>query len=302
MFRKTAVALATVWGTVFFCAAPAGAQSQPDAPQASPASAAQAPKKQDLGSWWQKNPLEYNPVPKQWLFHAEGTLSYMSASGNTDGSTFDVSGDGEVRKNRLSSRSFAQLSRRNITYGAGQSPVDYVERTLREQVDYSLAWYLKIVGGVEGYRNTMMYMDKRLNVYGGAGATMLRNQKQQITLTAALGRTKFVFDRARMMEVNPVQASVLDTSPASGGAMAMQTWRWNVSPHFSFNQDASYMKYFNSDLGYRWTVNVSGNVPINKHLSFNVSYRYKKETNTIIDALYVKPSDRTFLMGIRASI
>jgi hypothetical protein len=62
------------------------------------------------------------------------------------------------------------------------------------------------------------------------------------------------------------------------------------------------MKYFQADLGYRWTLNLNANIPVTKRLSFNVTYRLKKESNSIIDALRVLPEDRSFLMGIRISI
>jgi hypothetical protein len=117
-----------------------------------------------------------------------------------------------------------------------------------------------------------------------------------------LGHADFTFDRAQMMRVNPQKVGVLDTSPSSGGALAMQTWRWRPSPRFNFTEDAGYMKYFNTSLGYRWTVNLSGNVPIDKRFSFNASYRVKKESNNIITALGVLKEDRTFLLGFRVSI
>ena len=303
MIRNLAVVSTLVaWWSV----SPAAAfedQNPPGAP-APPAaqSAQQAPKKRDLGAWWGKSSMDYNPLPEQWLFHATGTFSYMNASGNTAGTTVDVTAAGDVRKNRFTSHTFVQDSRKKMVYGFTRSSVDYTERTLREQLDYDLAWYAKLVAGIEDYQYTLIFMDKRLNIYGGVGGTFYRNAKQQVTLTAGLGHADFVFERAQMMRVNPRQVGVLDTSPSSGGALAMQTWRWTVSPRFNFTEDASYMKYFESDLGHRWTINLNGNFPIDKRFSFNVSYRVKEETNAIVKALGVLPQDRTFLLGFRVTI
>jgi hypothetical protein len=280
----------------------AGAPKQAAGGGGAQQAAGTAPKKRDLGAWWQKNAMEYSPLPERWLFHADGTLSYMNASGNTSGSTFDVGANAQIRKDRVTSNSFVQLTRRNMVYGFSQGSVDYVERMLREQVDIAVAARIKVVAGIEGYRNTLMFMDKRVNVYGGLGATILRDEKRQATFTAGIGHATFAFDRAQMLSVNPSQVKLLDTDPASGGALAMQTWRWNVTNYFSFTEDASYMKYFDAHLGYRWTVNLGGSVPINKHLSFTVSYRLKEEANDIIRALRVVPRDRGLVMGIRASI
>ena len=295
MVSKTVVAPLVVvcWALSLFAEAPDD-KSVPAAPA--------APKKRELGAWWQKNALEYKPMPSQWLFHADGTISYMNASGNTSGSTVDAAGNVELRKHRITSTSFVQISRKNMTYGFSQGTVDYVERTLREQVDFSCTDRVKLVAGIEGYRNTLMFMDKRLNVYAGVGAALYRQEKQQVTFTGGIGHAAFSFDRDQMMRVNPSQVGMLDTNPSSGGGLVMQTWSWRVSPRFSFGQDAAYMKYFLSDLGYRAAINLNGNVPVNKHFSFNLSYRFKRETNTIIKALRVEEQDRMFLMGIRVSI
>ena len=302
MKRVIVSALVVCWSVSL-----SGAESDdpnPPGTQQPPAAAgeSQAPKKKDLGTWWQKSSMEYTPLPTQLLFHADGTFSYMNASGNTSGTILNFSASADLRKSRFTSHSFAQEGRNIMVYGFTRSSVNYVERTLREQVDCDLTWYLKLVAGIEDYRNTLIFMDKRLNVYGGVGGTLFRNQKQQLTVTTAVGHADFTFDRAQMLRVNPREIGVIDTSPSSGGGLAMQTWRWKVSPRFNFSEDATYMKYFLSALGYRWTINLSGNLPIDKRLSFNVSYRVKEETNTIIKALGVFPQDRTFLLGIRVTI
>ncbi len=297
MNGKTAVVLA--FGAC--CLLPSLAAASEDSPGApKPAAAASAPvvpKGRELGTWWQKNALEYKPLPAQWLFHAEGTLSYMDASGNTSGSSVDAMATMAIRKHRFTSSSFAQLSRKDLIYGFPPSPVDYVERTLREQVDYAVTARVKVVAGVEYYRNTLIFMDKRLDVYVGMGATVLRNEKLQLTLTGGVGHASFSFDRAEMARVG-----LTDTDPSSGGVIGVQACHWRVSPRFSFDEDASYMKYFDSYLGRRWTINVAGNLPVSKHFSLNLSYHVKEEDNTIIEALGAQTLDRSFLLGIRAAI
>lgn len=266
------------------------------APAAS-ASAPAIPKKQNLGPWWQKNALERQPVPAQWLFHAEGTFSFMNASGNTSGNSVDLSASGVIRKNRYTSSSLVQLGWRDMAYGFTRSSVDYAERTLREQVDFAVTNRVKVVGGIEHYRNTLMYMDKRLNAYGGIGATAYRNDKHQLTFTGGAGHASFSFDPVAMS-----RAGVTKNHPSSGGVLGMQVWQWNASHRFSFSQDASYMEYFDAYLGHRWTVDLAGNFPISKHFAFSVAYRIKEEDNTIIEALGVRKQDRTTLIGIRASM
>jgi hypothetical protein len=293
--RKTAIAMAlSVCLAISLFAA--------DSADQSPSAGAAAPQKQKLGAWWEANAMKIKPLPTRWLFHAEGTLSYMNAAGNASGSTLDATASGEIRKGRFTSHSLVQLNRKDLTYGVNLGSVNYVERTLRQQVDFDPADYITFFAAIEGYRNTLMFLDKRVLLYAGLGGRVFRNDKTEVVVNGALGHASFTFDRAQMLLVSPEQVGVIDTSPSSGGAIAMQSWRWKVSPRLTFSENASYMKYFESRLGNRWTVNLTGNTPINKWLSFNVTYRLTEENNVILKALQVFPRDRTFLIGIKASI
>ena len=324
MIRTTALAPALVVCLVVLHAAETGSQNPPggqesaaasqppsqpvDAPQAppagtQPASAASAPvaaKKQKIGKWWEKGSQEYSPLLRQWLFHAEGTLSYMNASGNASGSTFDTTDRLDVRKDRCTIHSFIQWSRQNMAYGFGQGAVDYTQRTLREQVDCDATKALMFVVGIEDYQNTLWYMDKRLKVYVGGAATLFEDEKQQLTFTGGVGHADFTFDRARITHLPfPVD---INFNPSSGGALGIQTWLWKASSRFTFNEVVSYMKYFDSYLGYNWAINLSADVPIDKRFAFNVTYRIQDQANAVVTALHVFEQDRAFLVGIKASM
>lgn len=246
--------------------------------------------------------MKIKPFPTKWLFHEEGTLSYTNGAGNMSGSMLDASADGEIRKKRFTNHLLAELTRKNVVYGMGQGSVDYTERTLREQLDFDPADYITFFAVVEDYRNTLMYMDRRLLVYGGLGGRLFHNDKTEIVLNAGLGYADFSFDRERLLSVDPQGIATINTSPTSGGAVATQSWKYKVSPRFSFSEDASYMKYFASILGYRWTVSLAGIFPIDKRFSFKVAYRIKEETADIIKALGVFPQDRIFTMGVKFSM
>jgi hypothetical protein len=257
-------------------------------------------KKQELGRWWERSSRDYSPLVHEWLFHAEGTLSYMNAAGNTSGSTIDTTDRLDVRKDRCTLHSFVQWNRQNMTYGFGQGAVKYTQRTLREQMDCDATKTLMFVVGVEDYQNTLWYMDKRLKVYVGGAATLFEDDKHQLTFTGGVGRVYFTFDRARIEQL-PFPVNI-DYNPSSGGALGIQTWRWRPSSHFVFNEVATYMKYFDAYLGYNWAINLSADVPLNKWIAFNVTYRVQDQANSIVKALRVFEQDRAFLLGIKASI
>jgi hypothetical protein len=62
------------------------------------------------------------------------------------------------------------------------------------------------------------------------------------------------------------------------------------------------MKYFGSYLGDNWAINLSGEVPIDKRFSFQVTYRIQDQANSIVKALHVFEQDRAFLVGVKASM
>jgi len=294
-------------------------QDSKPAPQkavdASSAEAKAAAKKPDNRPWWVKSSFDDAPTPGI-LWHVEGSFSFMDAEGNSSGTTLDSNARLQARKGRFTSDFTGAITRKRITFGFGAGSADYDERTVREQLQFDVTRKVALIAGIEDYTNTLFFMSRRLNVYGGAGETFVNRDWLQVYLIGAVGHAGFEFDRTRMLSLGPfISANVLalpTTSPSGGGAMSMQGMRWKFIPgkDVAFVEDATYMQYFETLLGHRWTVNVAGDVPVLRgkgpgappHLSFGPAYRVKEETNAIVHALTVKPMDKTFLMGFRISL
>src|SRR5690348_18269405 len=71
---------------------------------------------ESLGSWWERTPLSYATVPTQFLFHGQGNLHYMNASGNTNGNVGGGSVQLWFRKQRLTDFVSESLERNSIVY------------------------------------------------------------------------------------------------------------------------------------------------------------------------------------------
>jgi hypothetical protein len=273
-----------------------------------------AAKKPDTRPWWLKSSFDHPPT-SQILWHVEGSFSFMDAEGNSSGTTLDSNARLQARKGRFTSDFMGAITRKRITYGFGAGSADYDERTVREQLQFDVTRKFSLIAGIEDYTNTLFFMNRRLNVYGGVGEMFVNRETFHLYLTGAVGHAGFEFDRARMLSLGPfITRNVLGlptTSPSGGGAMSMQGMRWKFIPgkDVAFVEDATYMQYFETFLGHRWTVNIAGDVPVLRgkgpgappHLSFGPAYRVKEETNAIVHALTVKPMDKTFLMGFRIS-
>jgi hypothetical protein len=278
------------------------------------ADAKAAARKPDTRPWWLKSSFDDAPTPGI-LWHVEGTFSFMDAEGNTSGTTLDSNAKLQARKGRWTSDFTGAITRKRITFGFGAGSADYDEHTVREQVQYDVTRKLALIGGIEDYTNTLFFMNRRVNVYGGAGETFVNKDWLHFYVIGAVGHASFDFARDRMLSLGPfISRNVLglqSTSPSGGGAMSMQGLRWKFIPgkDVAFVEDATYMQYFDTFLGHRWTVNIAGDIPVLRgkgpgappHLSFAPAYRVKEETNAIVHALTVKPMDKTFLMGFRIS-
>ncbi|HEX7360862.1 MAG TPA: DUF481 domain-containing protein [Bryobacteraceae bacterium] len=252
--------------------------------------------------WWTKSSLASPILPPQILYHIQGTLSFMDARGNTNGSVLNGSSGFDVRKLRFTDRTNASFARQDISYFA-QGHVNYSELTLRNELEFDLTPHALLVGGIEDYRNTLMFMDRRLTEYFGGGVTISgENGRQTLELIAGIGYANFTFDRDGISHINPAALAELPTlTPSSGGALGMEIWHWKVSPRLALMQGTSYMEYFDTVLGHKWTFDAEANMPISKIFSTVVGFHLKDENNVFVNELGVKPQDREVTVGLKVS-
>jgi hypothetical protein len=161
------------------------------------------------------------------------------------------------------------------------------------------------VAGVEDYTFTLIFMDDRFTEYGGYGVEAMKDKRQRLNLVGAFGYSEFTFNRAGMLSIPspPIHAAVLklNTTPSGAGAMVMDAYSIELPRKIMINQSGSYMKFFDSYLGYQAMVNINLDVPLGKHIGFVPGYQIIDQDNQIIDALGVKTEDRVLTLGMRLS-
>jgi hypothetical protein len=190
-----------------------------------------------------------------------------------------------------------------MVYGFGGGEVDVTESTTRNQIEYDLTKNTVLVGGLEHYKNTLMFIDHRATYYGGIGITVKETDAHKFELMGGLGRAHFRFDRDAIENMDPTTPPKIHSfEPSAGGSYFMQSWRWRISQQLTMTQDSSLMEYFGGYLGQKWTLGFDFNIPISKKVSLAPSYRIRDEDNDVIRAIGVKPQDRTFSFGLRVSI
>ena len=266
----------------------------------------QAPAAQDLSNWWRKSSLEYKPIPQQWLAHIDVTVSYTNAQGNTTGSTFNGKADLSVRKWRFTARSTGWVQKQNVVYGFNAGSAHVTQSLYREQVNFDLTKRSGLIGGVEDYTFTLIFMNNRFTEYGGYGAELLKTKAQKVSVVGALGYSQFEFNRDGMLSIpSPiVHAAVLalpTTSPDGGGAMVMENYTLIMPKKITLVENGSYMKFFNSYLGHQAMISANLDFPITTHVAFSPGYQLIDQDNQIIQALSVKTQDRTLTAGVKFS-
>jgi hypothetical protein len=272
---------------------------QPPAGQAAPA--APAPP-HDLGKWWEKSSLSFDPMPEKTLVHFSLAFAFTHASGNTSGTQTSKNMDFVVRNHRLTNRATVDLRDSDMTYGASGGSNDYQMATLRNHVEYDLSKRTILVTGLEWYRNTLYFMDSRLTGYVGAGMTVMETKTHKLSLIGGIGYSAFSFDEETMLQISPDTVSQLPTfTPNTAGALLMQAWRWQASKHLSIQQSAGLTEYVDQDLGQSLDFSIAADIPVNKHVSIGPRYTVHDEDNIYIEALPVATVDRNFSFNVRIS-
>ena len=204
--------------------------------------------------WWEHNSRADPDGPAPIKVHVEGTVSAVSASGNTDGETINGGAGLVVRKRPLTSRFSAELVKQDVSYGFGAPTTQFTQRTLREQVDVALSRRVTLVAGVEAYRNTILFINDRLTFYTGAGATLRDNARQKIDVIAGVGHVAFTFDSSAIGRISPLALlAIPTTTPTSSAVLGIESWRFTLPNKMTLMEDASYRKYFDDNLGHLWT-------------------------------------------------
>ena len=250
--------------------------------------------------------LDFTPMPRRWLSHIDLTLAYSNAQGNTTGTTFNGKVDFSERKWRFTARTTGWLQKLNVTYGFSAGSAHLTQSLLREQVNFDLTKRTSLIGGVEDYTFTLIFMNDRFTEYGAYGVEALKSKEQKLFFVGGLGYSEFEFNTAGMLSIpSPIiHAAVLGlptTSPAGAGAMIMEAYSLELPRKMTLTQSGSYMKFFNSYLGHQATFNVNFDIPIVKHISFSPGYQLIDQDNQIIDALGVKTQDRLLTAGVKLS-
>ncbi|VEN73205.1 conserved exported hypothetical protein [Candidatus Desulfarcum epimagneticum] len=239
----------------------------------------------DLGKWWLKNPLEYDPMPDRLLHHFEGSYSYGGTSGNVEVTSHTGKANLTLRKNILTSVTVYSVKYNDTENALRGSESHLNDQFFRQGFRFALTDKLEAVVGGEWKKNASMYLENRLVYYGGFRFSAIRSENVKIFLAGFYSNTNTEYMNSKIQNIRTYASFPSVDEYESGGLFLRQTLNWKITDAITLNEACSYLNFLDNSDYYTLDLNLSLNFMITKSVSFLVSYDMTYEQNSFIKSL-----------------
>ncbi|MBU0485478.1 MAG: DUF481 domain-containing protein [Proteobacteria bacterium] len=212
---------------------------------------AAAPKKEELGDWWNRNSLTYEPRPSQLLFHTELQYSYSEDRGNVEGYEHRGGAKFIVRLDRVTNSLSYLIDKSKQTEVASGGETSNNYQILEDSLQYDLTKKLYAMGGIIREVNETEMLDRRYAFYAGLGYPLLTQKNHQIDLYLAYAYLDEEYDSL----IN----TILGFSGRTYDAFYFnQTYAWKITDKILFSQRFRIIHSFEDFI--RYDLDANGNV------------------------------------------
>jgi len=206
--------------------------------------------KADLGDWWNKSSLEYDPIPPQFLFRREIQYGFQRTTGNMDSFAHALTSRIDIRKKRFTNSTAYTVDKNDIeTVFAGESEKDHqiVEDTLK----YDITKKVFANAGFIWERNNLALIDSRYAIYGGFGYRFFTLDRHKLYALLAYGYLDETYtgDAVKLLGFDKRNFNTIFLD---------QSYQWNITDRISFNEKFRTIHSLNSDE--HFDLDESGNV------------------------------------------
>lgn len=207
--------------------------------------------KRDLGDWWNKSSLHYDPIPSEWLYRFEFKYSLMKYSGNTESYAHLIYTRVDTRKNRYTN-SIA------FTMDTSRTDIDLLNYHLKKDqliIEDTLKYDItKELYGNVGFiweKNSILLIDSRYAYYGGLGYRLLtlENHKLDALLVYGYLTEKYTSDIEKLLDFRKRDFDTIFFN---------QTYDWNVTKNITFIEKLRWIHCLNKRE--RFKLDTSGNI------------------------------------------
>ncbi len=272
-------------------------------------------KKRDLGEWWHRNPLTYNPVPEEFLYHFEATYSWDRVTGNFTSDKHDLGTLLSLRKKIFTYNLRYAFDKRNVAKPK-DPPNQEENRDLRTSTkheihnDFRIALTKRLYGAAGSFwlEDDYIKIDKRLTYYGGMGANLLNHPRLKLDVFGAYGyeekdRTSDYHDIYLMVKDWGLEGSIKNYEPGTQSYSLIylaQSARAYLTRSLALNQSVTYFVDPDENDRYRWKFNIGLDIKLTKHILASISYEeeYDNDADSLLGVL---KRDATKGVGIKIS-
>jgi len=311
---------------VFLCviiAAPARAQTSGEsAPAEANESETQEKKDQDLGIWWKRSPLSYNPIPSQFLYHFEAGYSFSRSEGSLTKDRHRVNTKITLRKSRFTNVFAYDFDKRNSAMADGNSvtvdengsvSIGEVNNEIRNSKTNELSNYLffaltkrfAIGGGMEWTKDDLQEIDDRYLYFIGLSCRVIDKPKLSLRLIGAYGYEELKYtDYYNDLLGNLVlKYKIMDEF--DDGILRADKYYFSIDGSWQATDSLGFVHKANiiGDVDkkenryiWRWELEAGLNYRIHKHVFLNINFteKYNKEP-----AIGVRKRDQSTDIGIK---
>lgn len=165
-------------GLCFWPAESAVAQSEPVGDSA---------QTMELSNWWLRNAASFDPVPEQFLFHAEADYTFNFQTGNVDGVTHQGKTSLYLRKGRATLSARGLISTQRLSIARGTASISSEQYVAAPKLDYALT---KAFGPELGFyweQNSASFIDQRTLGYVGVDISPSTGSTVIVSVLPAFG-------------------------------------------------------------------------------------------------------------------
>jgi|GEM_PF-1957706 len=281
-----------------------------------PAAADSEPK--DLGKWWLRGAMTYDPMPSGILNRLELSYTYKRKTGN-------LTMDNSMLKAALATRYKRFTSYLNYTFdkrNVGKPNDDYDPATnqwveqnsdirdstrhlLTEELRFALSKRFYTAAGFMYEEDDYVKLDRRLTGYLGVGGKALQTDRITLKLFAAVGHEEKDYTEQYHELAGGISEAILrivapsydpDTVKSDMVYLA-QNFDWHITKNLSLREKLTCFMDLEESDDYRWTLDLGLALQLTKYMS--LTFDYKESMDNTRDPVMGRKRDISMGPGVR---
>lgn len=279
-------------------------------------------KKQDMTNWWTRNPLTFDPMPTDLLWHFETTYQYDRSTGNWTTDNHVLNSQLSLRYNRFTNHIRYTFDKRNVAKPTeppnseqNTDLRDSTQHEIHEDFRYAITKRIYAAPGVFYLEDDYAYIDERWTYYAGLGADLITLPLFKLSVFGAYGyeTQRYIDDYHQTAQIvqewantNSPQADELknvmkDYDPGTEeGDVVYLTETIRLFPYYGVmvTQELIYVADVSDTDIYRWTFKIGVDFKVMEHLFVSVEYKeeYDNDANQLLG---IRKRDQTQGIGLK---